>query len=169
MVVAILKMACAHSKPEDGVVVDEKGQLTMLGGFWRSSLSEFCRDDFSAWKEAISTRRLEMPDWFPSVGDVWEQIALARDLSNGKPSNEAPKIDLLPHETGTDHLRARTTGTNPAYGPMQAEWAKKQGESSKDYGDRMLVECEKIMPGLSALRKLRELRRQQAEADHADH
>ena len=138
-VVKLLKGICGSSKPTDGEIVDDGGQLNMLGKFWRSSLGEFSLEDFGIWRKALESRKVLTPDWFPPVRDIWDQIALARDLDQigeDLPPG-APEIKLLSSETGHDHLRARTTGGDPAYGPMKTELVKREEETSEEYANRM--------------------------------
>ena len=119
--------------------MDDGGQLNMLGKFWRSSLGEFSLEDFGIWRKALESRKVLTPDWFPPVRDIWDQIALARDLDQigeDLPPG-APEIKLLSSETGHDHLRARTTGGDPAYGPMKTELVKREEETSEEYANRM--------------------------------
>lgn len=160
-VATLLRGISSRAKAEDGKVVED-GELNMLGEFWRNSLGEFTLADFGHWRKALESGRVETPDWFPPVRDICKQLSLARDQYRIDHPDEPADTSLpkLTHEQGYDHLRARTTGADPAYGPMKDEWIKRSDETSEDYAERMFEECEKILPGVAPLRAIRDKRRQ---------
>lgn len=154
--VKLLRGICKSAKLTDGVITDKDGNLDELGKFWRASLGQFSLEDFGKWKKALAERKIETPDWFPPVGDIFEQITLARDLEQiGKVQTAPAAVPQLPGEVDHDHLRARIHGDDPVKGPMSQEWIKNRGDDPLHYRERMLAECEKIDPNLKILRKLR--------------
>ena len=157
-VVALLRELCPKATERDGQIFDESGSLNEVGRFWAGCLSGTSREQFTNWRKAIESGRITMPLWFPTVMELQDQIRLARDLKLiGEKQPPPPPLKALPGETNHDHLRARTTGDNPAIGPMDDDWIRDPAKESHDeYRERMIGIIEHLDPRIAA--RFREIR-----------
>ena len=81
-------------------------------------------------------------------GDM-ECVACGHDGRKPVVFNALSTKPVVSSETGfdctqADKLRARTTGTHPAIGPMDPSWLRQVDESQEDYAKRMAGLCQEL-------------------------
>ena len=127
--------------PREAALFDESGELSKIGKVWLMQLGQFGHEDFSALRICLQTGRLHLnPSYFPNVIEITRLIEEARSIgrTHGFTSEPEAPADVSSSKGWRERMLADERARHP-------EWEKQPGESSNEYGLRML----KVMRGLS--------------------